>query len=107
MVFFCLSISSNISTSVEIEILEEVLKNPLYFQVETIGDAYMVVSGLPVRNGNRHAAEIARVSLAFQNAVKNFKIRHKPNYPLKLRVGIHTGKILYLTAGFKIKISVR
>ena len=52
----------------------------------------MVVSGLPIRNGNLHAREIARMSIALLNAVLSFKIRHKPNDQLKLRIGIHTGK---------------
>ncbi|KAG9345349.1 hypothetical protein JZ751_009896, partial [Albula glossodonta] len=38
-------------------------------QVETIGDAYMVVSGLPVRNGKLHGREIARMSLALLDAI--------------------------------------
>ena len=62
------------------------------WQVETIGDAYMVVSGLPVRNGKLHAREIAGMSLALLEQVKTFKIRHRPNDQLRLRIGIHTGE---------------
>ena len=61
------------------------------YKVETIGDAYMVVSGLPVRNGNRHVAEIANMSLDFLNSVNKFKVRHKPDLKLSLRIGMHTG----------------
>lgn len=62
--------------------------------METIGDAYMVVSGLPERNGNKHAGEIARMSLALLKAVRKFQIRHRPEDPLQLRIGIHTGKTI-------------
>lgn len=62
--------------------------------METIGDAYMVVSGLPVRNGRLHAREVAHMSLSLLEAVRNFKIRHRPGQQLMLRIGIHTGEIL-------------
>lgn len=61
-------------------------------QVETIGDAYMVVSGLPVRNGKLHAREVARMALALLDAVRSFRIRHRPQQQLRLRIGIHTGQ---------------
>ncbi|XP_060074687.1 atrial natriuretic peptide receptor 1-like [Ylistrum balloti] len=61
------------------------------YKVETIGDAYMVVSGLPVRNGNLHSKEIANMALSLLASVDTFKIRHQPDMKLQLRIGIHTG----------------
>ncbi|RZC36846.1 receptor type guanylyl cyclase-like, partial [Asbolus verrucosus] len=72
------------------------------YKVETIGDSYMVVSGLPVRNGNKHAREIARMSLALLKAVETFKIRHRPEERLKLRIGIHTGPCVAGVVGLKM-----
>uniref|UniRef100_A0A672K2M4 Guanylate cyclase n=1 Tax=Sinocyclocheilus grahami TaxID=75366 RepID=A0A672K2M4_SINGR len=74
----------------------------LIFNVETIGDAYMVVSGLPVRNGKLHAREIASMSLALLEQVKTFKIRHRPNDQLRLRIGIHTGPVCAGVVGLKM-----
>ncbi len=63
-------------------------------QIETIGDAYMVASGLPVPNGNNHAAEIAAFALHLVKDIKSFKIRHMPGKTLLLRIGVHSGKVL-------------
>mgnify|MGYP005983875461 CR=1 FL=1 len=54
------------------------------YKVETIGDAYMVVSGLPERNGDAHAKEIALLSLAILDAIRCFSIQHNPDYQLKV-----------------------
>lgn len=59
--------------------------------METIGDAYMVASGLPIANGNRHAEDISIMALHFLNAIKRFRIRHLPNDKLALRIGINSG----------------
>ena len=55
--------------------------------METIGDAYMVASGVPIRNGSQHSAEIADVSLELLSTVTQFKIRHRPHQQLQLRIG--------------------
>lgn len=64
--------------------------NP-FAQVETIGDAYMVASGLPQRNGQRHAAEIANMALDILSAVGSFRMRHMPEVPVRIRIGLHSG----------------
>ncbi|XP_068524504.1 retinal guanylyl cyclase 1-like isoform X3 [Anas acuta] len=61
------------------------------YKVETIGDAYMVASGLPKRNGNRHAGEIANMSLDILSSVGTFKMRHMPEVPVRIRIGLHSG----------------
>ncbi|XP_069581315.1 atrial natriuretic peptide receptor 1-like [Brachyistius frenatus] len=72
------------------------------YKVETIGDAYMVVSGLPERNGDRHADEIAKMALDLVAAVRQVSIPHMPNERLQLRAGIHTGPCVAGIVGHKM-----
>ncbi|XP_039623619.1 atrial natriuretic peptide receptor 1-like isoform X2 [Polypterus senegalus] len=81
---------------------DAIIDNFDVYKVETIGDAYMVVSGLPVRNGKLHGREIARMSLALLEAVRSFKIRHRPDQQLKLRIGIHSGPVCAGVVGLKM-----
>ncbi|XP_042370892.1 retinal guanylyl cyclase 2-like, partial [Plectropomus leopardus] len=60
------------------------------YKVETIGDAYMVASGIPNRNGNRHAGEVANMSLDILHSIGAFKIKHMPEIKVKIRIGLHT-----------------
>ncbi|XP_076014075.1 retinal guanylyl cyclase 2-like [Genypterus blacodes] len=64
------------------------------YKVETIGDAYMVASGIPNRNGNRHAAEVANMSLDILHSIGAFKIKHMPEIKVKIRIGLHSGPVV-------------
>ncbi|XP_072039413.1 atrial natriuretic peptide receptor 1-like [Amphiura filiformis] len=72
------------------------------YKVETIGDAYMVVSGLPVPNGDNHAKEIAAMSLSLLKAAASFKIQHRPDRKLQLRAGVHSGPCVAGIVGLKM-----
>lgn len=72
------------------------------YKVETIGDAYMVVSGLPIRNGDRHAGEIASLALHLLNSLSNLEIRHRPGEFIQIRIGIHSGQCVAGVVGLKM-----
>ena len=44
-------------------------------KVETINDSYMVASGLPEKNGDLHAAEIANLAIALQSITPTIVVR--------------------------------
>ncbi|XP_067655783.1 atrial natriuretic peptide receptor 2-like [Haliotis asinina] len=64
------------------------------YKVETIGDAYMIASGLPMRNGDNHIKEIADCAMDILASTATFTIPHLPDRPLKIRIGIHTGSVV-------------
>lgn len=61
------------------------------YKVETIGDGYLCVSGLPTRNGVEHAKDVADMSFSLLRGLKNFRIPHLPGERINLRIGLHTG----------------
>ncbi|UYV71939.1 NPR2 [Cordylochernes scorpioides] len=81
---------------------DAIIENYSAYKVETIGDAYMVVSGLPVRNGNEHAREMARMSLAILRAISQMRVRHRPDVTLQVRVGLHSGPCAAGVVGLKM-----
>uniref|UniRef100_A0A8D3C4N3 Guanylate cyclase n=1 Tax=Scophthalmus maximus TaxID=52904 RepID=A0A8D3C4N3_SCOMX len=70
---------------------DSILDHHDVYKVETIGDAYMVASGLPKRNGNRHAVDIAHMALDILAFVGTFELQHLPGIPLWIRIGVHSG----------------
>ncbi|PZC85795.1 hypothetical protein B5X24_HaOG215157 [Helicoverpa armigera] len=72
------------------------------YKIETIGDSYMVASGLPVRNGNKHATEIASMALELLEATSMCRLPHRPDQTLCMRSGIHTGPCVAGIVGSKM-----
>ena len=67
-------------------------------KIKTIGDAYMVVGGLPTPNDD-HVAAIANMALEMQNVITNFKRNDGSDF--QLRIGIHTGPVVAGVIGIK------
>ncbi|KAL3111700.1 hypothetical protein niasHT_012796 [Heterodera trifolii] len=61
------------------------------YKVESIGDGYLCVSGLPNRNGNLHAKQCADMALKFLNSLQSFRISDHSDQRIRLRIGLHSG----------------
>ncbi|CAG2118345.1 unnamed protein product, partial [Medioppia subpectinata] len=61
-----------------------------------------VVSGLPIRNNDKHAGEVASMALHLLSAIQNFEIKHRSGERLKLRIGIHSGPCVAGVVGLKM-----
>lgn len=67
-------------------------------KIKTIGDAYMVVGGLPVPRAD-HAEAVAAMALDMQVAINRFQATHRE--PFQIRIGINTGQVVAGVIGIK------
>ncbi|VDK46989.1 unnamed protein product [Anisakis simplex] len=63
------------------------------YKVETIGDAYMVTSGVPIPSRHNHVRDIASVAIMMRDYLFEYKIPHRPNQNLHCRWGFNTGPV--------------
>ena len=57
-------------------------------KIKTIGDAYMVASGIPDHDGN-HAQNLAEFALDIRESMEQYRI--KMGFDINIRIGIHSG----------------
>jgi PAS domain S-box-containing protein len=67
-------------------------------KIKTIGDAYMVVGGLPTPRKN-HAQAIAEMALDMKEEIARFN--QETGYALSMRIGINTGPVVAGVIGLK------
>ncbi len=67
-------------------------------KIKTIGDAYMVVGGVPLPHPN-HAIAVADMALDMMQVIQQF--RRTDQTPLQLRIGIHTGSVVAGVIGIR------
>ncbi|XP_076451377.1 retinal guanylyl cyclase 1-like isoform X2 [Babylonia areolata] len=72
------------------------------YKVETIGDAYMIASGLPVRNEEGHAAEMGELALELRDTICNMVVPHIPDHPIRVRIGLNSGSVVSGVVGYKM-----
>ncbi|OCR00525.1 adenylate cyclase [Oscillatoriales cyanobacterium USR001] len=98
-------LSSRISATELVKLLNEIFSSFDWLamqhgleKIKTIGDAYMVVGGLPNPRQD-HAEAIAEMALDMQQAIIRFN--EKYNDTLSIRIGINTGSVVAGVIGTK------
>ncbi|XP_070582300.1 uncharacterized protein [Ptychodera flava] len=72
------------------------------YKVETINETYMLASGLPKRNGNKHTGEMATTALDLLYHISFLEVPHKPYTKIKVRIGMHAGPVVGGVVGLKM-----
>ena len=69
-------------------VFDKILSQHDAYKVETIGDAYVAISGA-LNNNQRHASEICEFAVKVRDKIDNFIIKHLPTEKLNIRIGVH------------------
>nr|CAD7197646.1 unnamed protein product [Timema douglasi] len=80
------------------DVLTDPKKNPNVYKVETVGDKYMAVSGLP-EPCQTHARCIARLALDMMDLGKEVQVDGEP---VKITIGIHSGEAVTGVIGHRM-----
>ncbi|KAK6751852.1 hypothetical protein RB195_003338 [Necator americanus] len=72
---------------------DSIIEEHCVYKVESIGDGYLCVSGLPTRNGDTHIKEIAELSLSFMEFADEFRFSPLPRERILLRIGMNTDEL--------------
>ncbi len=98
-------LSARVSPSELVRLLNEIFSTFDYLaekhgleKIKTIGDAYMVVGGLPMPRSD-HAEAIAEMALDMQKAITQFGTSHGETF--SIRIGINSGPVVAGVIGIK------
>ncbi|KAL0273326.1 UNVERIFIED_CONTAM: hypothetical protein PYX00_006019 [Menopon gallinae] len=80
------------------DVLTDPKKNPNVYKVETVGDKYMAVSGLP-EPCTTHARCMARLALDMMDLGKEVLF---DGQPVKITIGIHSGEVVTGVIGHRM-----
>ncbi|XP_018330532.1 guanylate cyclase soluble subunit beta-1 [Agrilus planipennis] len=80
------------------DVLTDPKRNPNIYKVETVGDKYMAVSGLP-EPCISHARNIGRLALDMMDKMKEIAIDEEQ---VKITIGIHSGEVVTGVIGHRM-----
>ena len=72
-------------------LFDEVLDLYDVYKVDTLGSIHILVCGLPVPNGKKHARDMALLSLELMQSFQSYRVPRMPSEKFALRVGLHSG----------------
>lgn len=71
-------------------------------KVESISDSYLVASGIPRANGERHASELCSMALNFLKTASTIQRPDQPSQNVQIKAGIHSGTVVAGIVGSKL-----